>query len=214
MRPPCQILLEPYVAGLRDHAHLSEIQLDNEFHKDLNWFLTFLSSFNRVTMYDIRPINYNIYLDACPLFIKAIIINRPLKPALPLLIDEPILLDIVQMVQTLDHPILFQALYLLCFLSFLRLPNILPHTASKFDITRHLCRGDLIFSPQNVVVLIICSKTLQDRRSLATVTIPALGSSALCHVRAITAMCQAISATTNQPLFLYHRGGSLSPLTD
>ena len=50
-----------------------------------------------------------------PLFIKGITINRPLKPALPLLIDEHILLDIIKMVQTLDHPILFQALYLLCF---------------------------------------------------------------------------------------------------
>ena len=50
---------------LRDHTHSSEIPLDAEFHKDLNWFLIFLTSFNGVTMYDIRPISDHIYLDAC-----------------------------------------------------------------------------------------------------------------------------------------------------
>ena len=50
---------------LRDHAHSSKILLDAEFHKDLNWFLTFLTSFNGVTIYDICPISDYIYLDAC-----------------------------------------------------------------------------------------------------------------------------------------------------
>ena len=50
---------------LRDHAHSSGIFLDAEFHKDLNWFLTFFTSFNGVTMYDIHPISDHIYLDAC-----------------------------------------------------------------------------------------------------------------------------------------------------
>ena len=50
---------------LRDHVHLSKIKLDNEFHIDLNWFLIFLSSYNGVKMYDIRPIAAHINLDAC-----------------------------------------------------------------------------------------------------------------------------------------------------
>ena len=50
---------------LRDHAHSSRILLDAEFQKDLNWFLTFSTSFNGVTMYDIRPISDHIYLDTC-----------------------------------------------------------------------------------------------------------------------------------------------------
>ena len=50
---------------LRDHADSSRVLLDTEFHKDLNWFSTFLTSFNGVTMYDIRSILGHIYLDAC-----------------------------------------------------------------------------------------------------------------------------------------------------
>ena len=50
---------------LRDHADSSRVLLDTEFYKDLNWFSTFLTSFNGVTMYDIHPISGHIYLDAC-----------------------------------------------------------------------------------------------------------------------------------------------------
>ena len=99
-----------------------------------------------------------------PLFIKAITINRPLKPSLPLIIDDHIFLHMIRIIQNLEYPIVYQALYLLCFFSFLRLSNILPHSVNTFDITRQLCRGDLIFSPHNVVILIKWSKTMQDRR--------------------------------------------------
>ena len=93
-------------------------------------------------------------------------VNRPLKPSLPLIIDDHILLDMIRIIQNLEYPIVYQALYLLCFFSFLRLFNILPHTVNTFDITRQSCRGDLIFSPHNVVVLIKWSKTMQDRDSV------------------------------------------------
>ena len=48
------------------------------------------------------------------MFVKAITINRPLEPVLYLPIDE-ILLSIVEACEDLPHPIVFKALYLLCF---------------------------------------------------------------------------------------------------
>ena len=36
---------------LRDNADASKILLHAEFHRDLNWFLTYLASYNGVTMY-------------------------------------------------------------------------------------------------------------------------------------------------------------------
>ena len=65
-----------------------------------------------------------------------------------------------------------------------------------------------------MVILIKSSKTLQDRRSVATVTIPALGSSLLCPVKVLTVTCQAFPTTNNQPWFLYVRQGLLCPLTE
>ena len=74
--------------------------------------------------------------------------------------------------------VVFKALYSFCvFFSFLGISNILPHTMASFDITRQLCRGDLIFSPDTITVLMKWSKTLQNRTDTTTICIPALGTS-------------------------------------
>ena len=49
---------------------------------------------------------------------------------------------------------------------------------------------------------------------VSTITIPALGSSPLCPVKALSAMFRLLPATSNEPLSLYSRQGSLLPLTD
>ena len=70
-------------------------------------------------------------------------------------------------------------LYLLPFFCFLRLSNILPHTIKGFDYTRQLCRRDLIFSQDSIVIIIKWSKTIQNRRDTSTISVPSLGSSPL-----------------------------------
>ena len=62
---PARYFLNRMLQVLRDNAEASRILLHAEFHKDLNWFLTFLTSYNGVTMYEIRSIAGHIYLDAC-----------------------------------------------------------------------------------------------------------------------------------------------------
>ena len=49
---------------LRQDVWLTECSLDDDFHRDLKWFSTFLVSFNGVTMYDRRPVSDIVYLDA------------------------------------------------------------------------------------------------------------------------------------------------------
>ena len=94
---------------------------------------------------------------------------------------------------SLQYPFVFKALYSFCFFSFLRISNILPHTMATFDITRQLCRGDLIFSPDTITVLIKWSKTLQNRTDTTTICIPALGTSPLCPYRAMALMFKTIT---------------------
>ena len=91
-----------------------------------------------------------------------------------------LLLDILSAAGTLHLPIIYRPLYLLSFFSFLRLSNILPHTSKTFDPTRQLCRGDLIFSKDSIVIIIKWSKTIQNRRDTATISVPSLGNSPLC----------------------------------
>ena len=49
---------------LRQCHKVNDIILNQEFHKDLNWFCVFLQSFNGITIYDLEVSPECIYLDA------------------------------------------------------------------------------------------------------------------------------------------------------
>ena len=149
-----------------------------------------------------------------PLFIKALKINAPLSFKSQKIITIEVLQNILCICDSLHEPIVFKALYLFTFFSFLRMSNILPHTTAQFDVTRHLARGDLIFSHQQCTVIIKWSKTLQDRKQSRMISIPHLGASILCPVQALQNMFSKFPASKNQPLFLVYRHGQLTPLTD
>ena len=65
-----------------------------------------------------------------------------------------------------------------------------------------------------MVIILKWSKTLQDRKKVTTVTIPALGSSPLCPYRALTTLFQAHPLSDDHPLFLFYKQGSWFTLTD
>ena len=82
MCPSCSFLLESHVAGLRDNHINGYIRLTEEFAKDLNWFNTFLCSYNGVTFYDNKLVQAVIELDASLTGLGAIF--RNMIYALPL----------------------------------------------------------------------------------------------------------------------------------
>ena len=127
--------------------------------------------------------------------------------------DIQILERIVIECQSHPHPIVFKPLYLLCFFSFLRLSNILPHSIRTFDHTRQLARGDFIPSQAGAVVLLKWSKTIQDRKTTQTIPLPHLEASPLCPLSAILAMTHEIVAKANDPLFIVPSPNQV-PLTD
>ena len=147
-------------------------------------------------------------------FIKSLKINRQFNPGLKLFINENTLLNIVAAASQLESPEAFQPLYLLCYFSFLRLSNILLHATAGFDVTRHLCVGDVIFSSTGATIVVKWSKTIQDRISTATVVIPYLVKSPLCPVSAIRTMLAKAQSNTDEPLFQIHAGERYKVLTD
>ena len=62
---PARFFLNRMLQLLRDNFENDSIVLTSEFFRDLLWFQTFLKSYNGITIYDIRPLNIRIYLDAC-----------------------------------------------------------------------------------------------------------------------------------------------------
>ena len=65
-----------------------------------------------------------------------------------------------------------------------------------------------------MVIILKWSKTLQDRKEVTTVTIPALGSSALCPCKALTTLVQSHPLSDDHPLFLFYKQGHWVTLTD
>ena len=57
-------------------------------------------------------------------------------------------------------------------------------------------------------------KTIQNRKDVATVSIPTLGESPLCPIHALQIMIEKILASDNDPLFLLPRPKGLVPITD
>ena len=146
-----------------------------------------------------------------PLFLKAIKITRPLKPVLLLRLDVHLLENILQICQMLQHPSVFKALYTFCFFTFLRISNILPYTMASFDLSRQLCRADVVFGHSKAVVII---KWSEDRCRTTSITIPVLGASPLCPVTALTAMFNRFPALNDSPLFQVPSHSGLVPFTD
>ena len=72
----------------------------------------------------------------------------------------------------------------------------------------------LIIQPQGAVVIVKWSKTIQNRKDVTTISIPTLGDSPLCPIKALEATMQKIPASDNDPLFLIPKTKGLVPLTD
>ena len=136
------------------------------------------------------------------LFLKAIRIQRPFKPRLLAHLDISLLEHIIKQGDQCQFPVVFKALYLLMFFSFLRLLNVLPHSVANFDYTRQLARADVIFEVTGAVLLIKWSKNMQNRRDFATISLPDLAGSHLCPVLALKVMFQRFSGSDNSPVVI------------
>ena len=102
------------------------------------------------------------------MFIKSLKINRPLMIKNTALLTDDMMVNILEATAKLEAPQVFTSFCLLAFLSFLRLSNMVPHTFKNFDVSRHLARGDIIFSHDMAIILVKCSKTTQSRLHVFT----------------------------------------------
>ena len=104
-------------------------------------------------------------------------INRHLSIKNSAVLTHDMLLQMLEVTSKLEYPQVFIPLYLLAFFSFLRLSNLVPHTLKSFDVSRHLARGDVIFSHDMAIIIVKWSKTLQYRDRVARIHIPVLPGS-------------------------------------
>ena len=130
------------------------------------------------------------------------------------MLNTDLLLMIVKTCEAFEHPVAYKALYLFTYFSFLRMSNILPHLTAAYDFTRHISRGDIIFSQTGATIIIKWSKTIQNRKDIRTISIPALGKSPLCPIAAITNLLHTYPGSDNDRLFMIYNKQRLIVLTD
>ena len=148
------------------------------------------------------------------LYLKSLRLQAPLAPSRRSIVDIQFLTKIIQTCESFKFLVVFRSLYLLCFFSFLRLSNILPHFVPTFDHTRQLARADYIATSQGAILLIKWSKTLQNRKDIATIPTSLLGDTLLCPIASINHMVRLYPVSDNEPLFVVPRAQTLVPLTD
>lgn len=133
--------------------------------------------------------------------LKAIERSISITPILKGVFQISHLETIVKLCSLFENELCFKAIYTLAFFSFMRLSNLVPESLSKFDIKKHLCRGDILFEPTHAIVIVKWSKTIQTQSKGTYIIIPKLGQNILCPVTALHTMIQAFQAPSNAPLF-------------
>ena len=136
---------------------------------------------------------------------KAIHRQTPLNIKLNKIIDITPLKLIVDQCNYTYMGQVFKALYLLSLYSFLRLSNLVPHAVAKFSPLKHIARGDVIFRPNKLVILVNWSKTMQLNYQVKLITIP---------VTAISNLLCITPKGANLPLFQVKNLQNWVPLTD
>lgn len=102
------------------------------------------------------------------------------------------------------------------YFGFLRQSNLAPKTIASFDPSRHTCRGDVLFQPPGLVILLKWSKTIQRGEKVHLIPLPAIPGSPLCPHAAYVSMLRAFpTMSQHDPLLQIRRPGSrrISPLT-
>ena len=104
--------------------------------------------------------------------------------------------------------------FLTSFYAFLRLSNLVPHSVQQFSALKHLSRGDVIFHPSKVVILLKWSKTMQNNNDIKHITIPRIQNSIICPVMALSNLLAITPKGANLPLFQFKVSRTWVPLTD
>ena len=100
--------------------------------------------------------------------------HRPLQPSIKPIIDIATLQLVAQQCNRMHIGHIFKAAILLAFFSFLRISNFVPHSISGHNPLKHLARGDLIFAPPGINILIKWSKTQKNKDKVKVIKVPSL----------------------------------------
>ena len=134
-------------------------------------------------------------------YICSIGINSKFNPTPRGVFDMRTMYQISLSCDTLSDPLLYKAIFLTAILRFLRMSNIAPHSAAKFDEDRHLLLKHVIFTPPDAHLLVKWTKTLQNHEAYHWIQLPTIKFYFLCPVAALKALLRSRPLPSSAPLF-------------
>ena len=155
-----------------------------------------------VTMAHKYGIEHSALRDSCVIrLLRSISINTKFSPTPRGIFDPKTLYLLSMSCDILSDPLLYRAIFLTAYYGFLRMSNVAPHSAAKFDPSVHILSKDLIFAPPGAHLLLKWTKTLQDHKSFHIVQLPSIDNIYLCPVRALKALITSRPTPSAAPLF-------------
>ena len=146
---------------------------------------------------------------------RAVEIALRRQPSQKFPITPPLLMRLVQVsgsLGVLAPP--FRVALLLAFYGMLRVSNLAPSSPAALDVSRDICRGDVVFRPPGLVITLKWSKTLQDLSTTPLVPIPTVPGHLLDPVQAYKDLLKvAPTSQPRQPLLMYFHNQSKHVLT-
>ena len=141
-----QVLLFVQILVCNDLSSASILNYLSALHYKFQWF-----------GWSVQP----LHSFRLSLLLKSIKNNIRRLPKLKGVFDIDTLVTICQQCDSQPFGYVYKFMFLLAFLAFFRLSNLVPALSKDFDITKHLCRGDFICDESAATVVVKWSKTLQ-----------------------------------------------------
>ena len=162
--------------------------------------LAFPSILNYISALKFQWYNFPLaYLQSfkLPLLLRSFKVNVRCLPRVKGIFDISTLKAICSACNLAPLGYVYELMCLLAFSAFFRLSDLVPSLPLEFDLSRHLCRGDVLVDHQGATIIIKWSKTRQASSQHTLVRVPYLGSSPLCPVQAFRTLVASIPAPKN-----------------
>ena len=134
------------------------------------------------------------------------------KRALP--ITPELLMQIRMQLDMFNHVhVTFWSLCLIAFFCMARKSNLVPQSAKSFDVTKQLCRQDILVGADCMLVTFKWGKTNQFNKRRIHLPLMHIPGSLLCPVRAFLLMVGMVPAKGRDPAFAIMHGNRLIPFS-
>ena len=200
-----------------------DFEISQSDHNTVIMFMEFLAR-NKVSVLTIRNyiaaitaffkwfnLNYKIFAHhQVTLMFKALQRSVVKFPKFKGIFQIEDLCAIISKCQFYRFPQMYKTLYLFAYFGFLRISNLVPPSRNKFVLQKHLCRGDVLLTDHEVIIVIKWSKTLQATNQGSYIMLPKLKCETLCPWYNFKLMSSLYPVAPNLPCFSVKHFGSLT----